>query len=337
MNGPHDAIVAVTYWCNARCTMCNIWKERPTNEVAPDFYRKLPKSIRTVNVTGGEPFTRKDLAAIVRTIDEACDRPRIVISSNGFLPKVVRATVSEILEFKPDVGVRISFDGIAETHDEIRGKRGVFDDCLESVRVLKDIGVRDLGIAFTVQDRNVADTRRVYELSKSLDVQYTMSFVHSSEIYFKNGPADVAPAAAIRDRERLADEMDYVARHELESWQPKRWFRAYFESGLFDHAVGEPRPMTCTAAHDFFFLDPQGMLYPCNILNRPIGSLREHSFEELWSSATREAEAAYARECPIACWMVCTAAPTMKRRPIRPALWVVTHKMRSHLGKRVIA
>jgi MoaA/NifB/PqqE/SkfB family radical SAM enzyme len=333
-SGPTDGIVAVTYWCNARCVMCNIWKERPKNEVPPEFYRRLPRSLRTVNVTGGEPFTRKDLPEIVREIDQACDHPRIVISSNGFLPEAIRRTVSRILEFKPDVGVRISFDGLADTHDEIRGKRGVFEDCLQSVRTLKEIGVRDLGIAFTAQERNIPETRRVYELSKELDVQYTMSFVHSSEIYFKNGST---PPPAISDRVRLADEMDYVTSSELRSWQPKRWFRAYFESGLFEHAVGEPRPMTCTAAHDFFFLDPQGMLYPCNILNRPIGSLRERTFEELWGSSKREAEAAFARECPIACWMVCTAAPTMKRRPLRPALWVVTHKLRSHLGRRVIA
>ncbi len=61
---PVDAVIAVTYRCNARCAMCGIWKSQPGPDLPPEVYRKLPSSLRDVNLTGGEPFLRDDLAAV---------------------------------------------------------------------------------------------------------------------------------------------------------------------------------------------------------------------------------------------------------------------------------
>ncbi len=62
---PIDALVAITYRCNARCAMCNIWRAKPSEELRPDAYAALPASLRSVNLTGGEPFLRDDLPDIV--------------------------------------------------------------------------------------------------------------------------------------------------------------------------------------------------------------------------------------------------------------------------------
>jgi len=50
---PIEAVIAVTLKCNARCVMCNIWKNKPIGEVKPEFYRKLPSSLKEINITGG--------------------------------------------------------------------------------------------------------------------------------------------------------------------------------------------------------------------------------------------------------------------------------------------
>ena len=84
MNLPIDAVIAVTYRCDSRCNMCNIWKLEPGPELAPEEYRRLPRTLRDVNITGGEPFLRDDIVDLVRVIDEHCNHPRIVISTNGF-------------------------------------------------------------------------------------------------------------------------------------------------------------------------------------------------------------------------------------------------------------
>ena len=54
-----NGTVIVTYRCNARCSMCNRYKEptKPEEEISIDTIKKLPKMYFT-NITGGEPFIR---------------------------------------------------------------------------------------------------------------------------------------------------------------------------------------------------------------------------------------------------------------------------------------
>ena len=67
------------------------------------------------NITGGEPFIREDLPEIVRELYKKSDR--IVISTNGFFTDRIIKLCKEF----PDVGIRISIEGLEETNNEIRG------------------------------------------------------------------------------------------------------------------------------------------------------------------------------------------------------------------------
>ena len=49
-----DAVIAITYRCNARCTMCTVWRSKYRDLLTPDHIAKLPRSLRTANITGGE-------------------------------------------------------------------------------------------------------------------------------------------------------------------------------------------------------------------------------------------------------------------------------------------
>jgi len=63
---PTDASIITTYRCQMRCKMCNIWKY-PSNqrmEITPADLEKLP-FLKFINVTGGEPFQRRDLEDII--------------------------------------------------------------------------------------------------------------------------------------------------------------------------------------------------------------------------------------------------------------------------------
>ena len=82
-----NGTVIVTYRCNAKCTMCNRYKEpsKPEEEISLETIKKLPEMYFT-NITGGEPFIREDLKEIVRELYKKSDR--IVISTNVFLQTV---------------------------------------------------------------------------------------------------------------------------------------------------------------------------------------------------------------------------------------------------------
>ena len=95
--------VIVTYRCNAHCNMCDCFRDptRPEDEITLDVIKKLPEMAFT-NITGGEPFIRKDIPDIVRELYKKSDR--IVISTNGYFSDRIIALCKEF----PKVGIRIS-------------------------------------------------------------------------------------------------------------------------------------------------------------------------------------------------------------------------------------
>jgi len=63
--------------------MCYSWKNpsKPSDEIQPNIVEKLPKMF-FANLTGGEPFVRRDLAEFVKILRKKSKR--IVINTNGF-------------------------------------------------------------------------------------------------------------------------------------------------------------------------------------------------------------------------------------------------------------
>ena len=116
---PTDASIILTYRCPMRCKMCNIW-QNPTNkaeEIKASDLKSLPQ-LKFINLTGGEPFVREDLAEII----EECYKhsPRIVISTSGWYEE----RVIEIAKRFPNIGIRISIEGLQAKNDELRGREG---------------------------------------------------------------------------------------------------------------------------------------------------------------------------------------------------------------------
>ncbi len=327
MSLPIDAVVAVTYRCDSRCNMCNIWQLEPGTELPPAEYRKLPRTLRDVNITGGEPFLREDIVELVRVIDEHCNHPRIVISTNGFERRRIMHAAPELMKIGRRVGLAVSIDGIGDIHNEIRGVPGGFDKALETLKQLKRIGYRNVRVAFTAQSSNVKHLGAVYDLSRQFGYQFTTSVAQNSEFYFAT---EANQQVAALDLER---ELQYVMRKELLSFSPKRWLRAYFYTGVVQYNVCGERMIGCRAGRDSFFMDPAGKVYPCITLNREMGNLSEQSFEDIWRSedARRIRRAVYA--CTELCWMICTARTSMLRHPLKPVAWLLRSWGKIALGR----
>lgn len=327
MSLPIDAVVAVTYRCDSRCNMCNIWQLPPGEEMAPAEYRRLPRSLRDINITGGEPFLRDDIVEIVKTLHEHCGRPRIVISTNGFERRRIMHAAPALMKIGRSVGLAVSLDGIGEKHDEIRGIPGGFDKVVETLTQLRTIGYRNVRVAFTAQRDNVKHLGAVYDLSRQFGFQFTMVVAQNSEFYFSTADNQTVEPFD------LAGELRYVMRKELLSMSPKRWLRSYFYSGVIRYNVSKERILACRAGRDSFFLDPEGSVYPCLTLNRLMGNIRKQSFEEIWDSPKAREVCAAVDGCREPCWMICTARSAMQRRPAGPAKWIAANWLRLLAGK----
>jgi Fe-coproporphyrin III synthase len=313
-----DGILAVTYRCNSRCSMCYTWKYQGESdkEIRASDLAGLPPLVR-LNITGGEPFLREDLSDILAVATEKAKR--VVISSNGFLTK----RILEVMAAHRNVGVRISIDGVGAVHDGIRGVPKAYERALATLQGLKELGIKDLGIAVTVSDGNAGELLPLYRLAKQNCVELATAIVHNAYYFHK---AD----NNIRDRKRVESGINLLVAEFLRSSRPKDWFRAYFTRGIIDHMYGKPRAMRCTMARDSFFIDPYGFVRPCNVMDLPYGNVKERDFSDIWSS--RDAEEARRRvdRCEGNCWMIGSVGHLMRKKALLILFWIARNKLSAH-------
>jgi len=317
---PVDAVLAVTYRCNARCAMCGIWKSPPREELPPAAYRGLPPSLRDVNLTGGEPFLRDDLPEIHAAVREKCPRARTIVSTNGILTDRIVGQLREMRRRERNIGVAISLDGPAELHDSIRGTPGAYDRAMATLRALQAENFRNLRLAFTITPRNIVQLRPMYDLARNLGVEFTTAVQHASEHYFQASlkPEEIATPA-------LRGQLESLIRSELSGLSPKRWARAYFMRGIWEFISHRGRPLRCRAGADFFFLDPSGTVYTCNAMPFKMGVLSEMAAGQWDSREAGEAREKAAR-CEAGCWMICSARTVMRRNWARVLAWALRSK-----------
>lgn len=311
-----DGILAVTYRCNSRCVMCHTWQHpsRREDEIKPAELAALPDMTR-LNITGGEPFLRDDLGEILTMAKKKAGR--IVISTNGFLTE----KTLDVLSGHRDVGVRVSFDGIGETHDRMRGVRGAHRKSLETLRGLKALGIRDLGIAVTISDLNAGDLVPLYELACRNGVELAAAVLHNAYYFHKEDNV-------IRDMTGVERGIRSLTAEYLRSRHPKDWFRAYFAEGIIDHVYGRERSLKCTMATDSFYVDPFGFVRPCNVMDFPFGNIRERPFQEIWTDHAAMEARKRVDACRRNCWMIGSVGHLMRHKFWVPLAWIARNKMK---------
>ena len=293
-----NAVLAITEHCNSRCAMCNIWRHGARAKDLPaSEFSKLPGSLKEINVSGGEPFLRKDLPAVVQNIKKACPRAKLVFSTNGLLTKKIVSDMKEILKIFPNSAVRVSIDGMQKTHDKIRGRKGAFKKALATLRALEKIRVKDLGVAFTAQEKNLGEIFKVFSLAERNAWDYSFVLAQSSGFYFrKRNPK-------IKNLKLLRQELEKVIAGQLQSLNPRNLFRAWYESACLEFAESGKRVVPCSAASASCFVDAKGTVWACNVLPVRLGKL----------GGKIDAKKAKKRfESCNACFMLCSTLPLKK-------------------------
>lgn len=312
----HGSII-ITYRCNAHCNMCDCFKDpsRPEEEIDLETLEKLPEMAFT-NITGGEPFIRKDIHDIVELLYKKTNR--IVISTNGYFTDRIIKLCQEF----PKIGIRISIEGLEETNNTIRGLQDGFNRGYGTLKQLVEMGHKDVGFGMTVQDINCQDLLPLYKMSDEMGMEFATASLHNS-FYFRKTDNK------INDKLKVAKEFEKLINQLLQSKSPKKWGRAYFNHGLIQYIYGQPRLLPCEMGSNGFFLDPYGSVLPCNgsIEKMEMGNLHYQSWEEIWKGKKAELVRQQVKCCEKNCWMIGSASPAMKQRLWIPGWWIVKHRI----------
>ncbi len=146
-NEPISLVHFVTNRCNARCSFCFIDFDDPKtfkgelnlNEIQT-LTKNLGSSLLNVNLTGGEPFARKDLADIAKLYLNNTPVQSIYITTNASLPDRIENFANVITDFEKNIELtfQISIDDFPEKHNKVRKIENLFENCIDTYFRLKN-------------------------------------------------------------------------------------------------------------------------------------------------------------------------------------------------------
>jgi MoaA/NifB/PqqE/SkfB family radical SAM enzyme len=131
----------VTSTCNSLCRTCFYWEE--LNQGRDLSFEQLEKISRTAPpfaklwISGGEPFLRKELAETIELFYRNNGIRNLNLPTNGLLPKKLETVIDYLLERCPELTIDLNFslDGLANTHDALRGVPNNFEKTLATMEM----------------------------------------------------------------------------------------------------------------------------------------------------------------------------------------------------------
>ncbi len=322
---PFKLTLIVTWTCDCRCKMCNIWqrpKPRPlTVEEVRTFFRKNP-GFSWVNLSGGEIFTRRDATDLVAAVvEEARDLYLLDFPTTGQQTEAVLAGVRTALERGvPRLLVTVSLDGAGEEHDEVRRIEGAYGHAVETFRQLRAIRRRGFAAYFgvTLSPFNRGGLLRIVDRVRQdipgvSEKDFHVNLAQESAHYYGN------VGMGTPGQDLLADIEEFLRRKGrgagpvdlLERMYQKR-LRSFVETGR--------TPVPCRALRSSIYIDPTWQVYPCTMWDSPLGNLRDTGLDlgPIWNSplAAEKRAAIAAGRCPH-CWTPCEAYPSLLAQVLR--------------------
>lgn len=333
---PTFLIYQVTTACNSRCRMCGIWKTKPENELLlREFEHFLGhpfmSRIKWVNLTGGEPFIRKDLVQLVKALKDRCPELELVaIPTNGFLTRKVVETVQELLELpgrKVLINVNVSIDAIGAKHDELRRTPGGYEKALatldELMRLQLSEPLFETGTETVVMDHNISDIRAIYSTLKEHTPHVNLTPAILSP-YYNPGEDDCG---------RMSEQTVNQLVKFLMELRLKEPAYAYYYTRVSELLTGphlRKRAFPCLGGYKTMYLDARGNVYPCLMLPIPkfsFGNIRDAPIDELWlgDKAKDLRRRLKGHLFCIRCTNNCDIVNNIKEETIDPAFFMMGH------------
>jgi len=326
---PITLTYSVTAACQSRCKTCNIglkYQQNPKRKELDLDLEEIEKIFRTMgqiyffNVSGGEPFLRKDLPEIIRL---ACRylKPRIIhIPTNAIASGRIRDLALQCLEvinhYDPTVPFTIkpSIDGVGKVHDEIRGVKGNFGQLEKTISYLMELEQDHpnfhLELGTVISNFNIDHLSEIEDYVHSLGVQSYRNEIAENRTEFFNIQDPITPDA--KTYKRLVGEFAEKIRQNIAGKRKLTKVTESLRLVYYDLAVrimDENRQVVpCFAGISNVHINFDGEVWPCCVLgySQPLGSLRdsEYDFQKVWYSPRAGAVRKYIKAgncaCPLA-------------------------------------
>lgn len=327
---PPRLIWYVTSRCNARCSHCFYGRYiNQKDELSFDEFKEVVRSLKTglkvVNLTGGEPFMRRDLPELCRTLAEINKTDLITLPTNGNMSDWIELSLQEILKTaRLRVNVQVSLDGTREVHDQIRGVKGIFDRAIETVRRLKNLKSRykrlnNVSVITTLCRQNEKClSELVWFVREELGVFHKFQFIRGAHMdVFEIDPCDLSELDPLQpEKPRDIFGMTKFLSEEILRYDKSLLARKQVE--ILRQSVSilmDKKPtVNCLAGYIDGVIFANGDVALCE-LTRPFANLRDFNFDfhKLWNSTQANEMRGKIRQC--FCTHPCNLSTSMSFDP----------------------
>lgn len=157
--------------CNLRCIHCYSQsndQEYPDELTTEEGFALIDDLAQfgspVLLFSGGEPLMRPDLFELIA--HARSKGMRAVLSTNGTL--ITKEIAQKLKDFDLSY-VGISFDGLENTHDRFRGKKGAFKEAITGLRNCQEVGIK-VGLRFTINKKNSEDIPGIFQLLRDENI-----------------------------------------------------------------------------------------------------------------------------------------------------------------------
>jgi MoaA/NifB/PqqE/SkfB family radical SAM enzyme len=261
--------------------MCNIWRipasvpDLPVADWTSLLAQPVFVRLTELDVTGGEPFLRDDLAEFM---DGVCTlkagnlgRLRsVAITTNGFLTDKVVPTTGRIVERMGKAGldlvVVLAMDGAGEIHDRIRNFEGGWKRLSATIEGLVALRRTSpnliIGLKTTILPLNVDELDGIARFAN----EHGLFTIISPCIVTEGRYANSGLAESLKFAPEQIEKM-------IRFFEGPDFQWSYHRLGLLDLLKRGALEKPCSAGFNYFFVRSTGEVHPCPLMPLSLGNI----------------------------------------------------------------
>lgn len=294
---PKKVLIALTYRCNSRCIMCNIWKKRK-KELSFNQWRQVLKDpifsqIEELSLTGGEAFIHPNFIKLFKLFIKFIPKlKKIDVVSNGFASKKIITECKELISIcqkkRIEFSVSISLDGLGEKHDQIRGVEQAFQKTTNTLLTLKKIQKKKsfwLGSSAVIQRANLDQISRLETWFNRHHIFYQLQIVGFHDSYLNNTDLKDKINYSVQQKPIL----EQIMLKQIQRPRSNHDYSAYYWQDMYHlYFKNQRRHTPCAFLKDHFAFDCYGDVYFC-FSDRKIGNCLKKGLSEIYYDKKNQA------------------------------------------------
>jgi MoaA/NifB/PqqE/SkfB family radical SAM enzyme len=328
MPSPPFLVLFINSLCNMKCEHCFYWTSlNKKDDLTKDEIFALSDSlgpIENLNLSGGEPFLRKEFAEICRKFIRTNGVKQIYVPTNGYFTDRTIAAITEVLKEQAlDLfAVELSLDGMAEFHDTFRVAPGSFQKAMETYDALVQFEANDPRLRIhaisTATDVNIEEIKKLttylFERCPAME-HHNLAIIRGDR---KN------PSLQTPRLDQYQELYEYVRRLWASREEGRRGslVEPMLQWAKVETVKQQTQVVPCAAGRISGVVYANGDVSVCE-LHAPIGNLRQQTFPEIWhSEAARNLRASIARkECSCTNEIFMWSSIVYQPLPLVEAMW----------------